>query len=351
MINVQKRNWEQSLPFFSSLIFSLLLSTFNCQRQTTQVALEQFSTVYPVESKTIDSLPKGKILLRYDMDAWKSMGVNQQLFTFYDEKGSVVKEFISSRPPERSPYGKLKISYFADSPKSVSPSLIDTLSTNGYFNLINLTYSDKKRVFKNAKIDLPDSIIRNSEKIYHSPPSVEYFNGHYLLTNSIFGITDKSKKSIWKSEYLTVYDYKFNIAQEIEITQEFFSTKCLSDDGRYLLLVQVLTHQNSDTEVDTSDQWAEDTANEDYDLPLKLIDLKSNTQTLIDVDFRGQPVTDIKYIKGAFHAIFGSDTHVMVDIKNRKAYSKYYNERMNEPLLQRIEQGFLDISQYRAYSF
>jgi hypothetical protein len=340
MINIQKQNWKKSFPLFS---------TFICHGQVTHTALEESFAISPLEQKkitNIDSPPMGKILLRYDMTAWKSLGINQQLFTFYNEKGIVIKEFVSNRPPERSPYAKLEIPYFEENQKTVSPALIENLSTNGYFDLANLTFSSKKRIFKNAKINLPDSIVRNSEKIYHSPPSVEYFNEHCLLTNSVFGIVDKSKKSLWKSEHLTVYDYKFNIVHEKEITQELYS-----NDGLYLLLVQVRTHQNSEMEIDTADPWAEDIPNEDYDLPMKLIDLKNNTKTLIDVDTRDQPVTNIKYREGNFHIIFGGDTHAFVDIKNRKAYSKYYNERMYEPLLHKIELGLIDLSQYRAYSF
>jgi hypothetical protein len=222
MINIQKQNWKKSFPLFSTLIFSFLFASFICHGQVTHTALEESFAVSPLELKAtnIDSPPMGKILLRYDMTAWKSLGINQQLFTFYNEKGIVIKEFVSNRPPERSPYAKLEIPYFEENQKTVSPALIENLSTNGYFDLANLTFSSKKRIFKNAKINLPDSIVRNSEKIYHSPPSVEYFNEHCLLTNSVFGIVDKSKKSLWKSEHLTVYDYKFNIVHEKEITQE-----------------------------------------------------------------------------------------------------------------------------------
>jgi len=290
-----------------------------------------------------DSFPKKKIIEDYQL----------RVLSFYDERGNLVKKMPVDGCPDRSPYARLTFPYkarVADDRPYLPVTFSDTLSIPGYFDLTGFSFSDKKSVFKKASINIPDSIIKVATQIYHyTPPHKIARNDEYAATCSVYEVRDKNSKPIWRSDLVTVYYCNAKVVHEFEINQLLSWEKAnISSDGRYLLLVQVIYH---DEVKDTNNaHYAENWTERGF--PLKLIDMNNPNQYVeINVDYREQPLTDAKYLNNSFHLVFGGEVHVVVDPVNRKVFSKWYPGKKREPLILTIEKKMPDITLYKVSDF
>ena len=167
------------------------------------------------------------------------------------------------------------------------------------------------------------------------------------MTRSTYEVRNKNRDPIWRSDLVTIYNYNAKIVHELEINQRLGWLATISSDGRYLLLIQSLDHDEvEDSNDPDAENWTE------YGFPLKLIDMNNPNQYVeINVDYREQPLTDAKYLNNSFHLVFGGEVHVVVDPVNRKVFSKWYPGKKRERLMLTIENKMPDITLYKVSDF
>lgn len=331
-------------------LLSMLFFVSTCKGQTPPSDTKNQVQAPP----SIVTPSKGCITFGYDHEAWKTKQVNQSIYSFYGEDGRKVKTFLRNSPPERSPYATLPFKYVVKgNPNITSPLSLDSSSVVGYFDLSRYSFKARKKIFGKHNIVLQDSVIKSAERIYHyAPPNVDYCSKKYLVITSSFIIKGVKNATLLKADHISVYDFNYIVIKDIIINNKMFSAKSISDDGNYLLLAQEMVYGVED-ESGVEDPLWEDTPATDYSLPLLLLDLKSEDQTLLTINGRNQPVTAMFYWKDCFHVIYGGETHAIIDIKNKRHYTKYYkqNEVPHTPLETAIKEEKIDITKYDIQNF
>lgn len=304
-----------------------------------------YENIDTLKEHNTDSLIKPRIIFERDKDTGKKS------VSFYNENGERINSFPRNQIPNRSPYSKLNFPYFmkTDSNHDYRLSAFSEDSPNyGFFDLTGIEFSQRKKIILDAWVKIEDSIFQKATRIIRTPVRIVSINDSFMVTNSFFYIINAKKNIMWRSEFLSVYNYLSKIVNEIEINQSLGWEGCLSNDGRYLLMFQSLSHDEVGVNGDNNaENWTE------YGFPLKLLDFETGKETLISYDFQKSRVLEMKYFNNAFQLIYDTNEHAVVCPTTRSFYYKHYGNRKREPepLLLVVQKLKPDLSQYIKFNF
>jgi hypothetical protein len=343
--------FQNNLPLFFTLFFGFIVCICNtgwyCIGETASLdaTLKSCHKYFALNKETAhDSTINPGIKMEID-------GTGKKVVSFYNKEGKKINSFPRNQLPDQSPYSKLKFPYFADVNDDQifeKHELKDASPFYGYFDLSGHSFSSIKQNFNEAKINVSDSILKKTFRIYHSPVRIESYNKGYLATKSLYYITDEAKKTIWRSEYVSVYNIESKLVREFEINQNLGWKGCISGDGLYLLMSQSLDH---DVTGQSDDPLAENWTENNY--PLKLLNLESGDFTLLTFEFQEFSILEMEYFYDMFQIVYDTNIHVMLDFNNRKTYYKHYGDRKRdtEPLITVLKRKRPDISQYNMSDY
>jgi hypothetical protein len=297
-----------------------------------------------------DTIGVPRIILHYDREASEKSQKYQDYFGFYNSQGALIHKMYRHQLPEKSPFRQIELPYYEENTKNINDvkkrSLQDTNLMYGYFDLSKVEYSKLTKYCRLLDPKIPDSIIKNSMRIYHSKPSQLYYSMDRVVTKSCFYWVNLSNyQIIWTTSYFSIYQAADNLpaSKDFTISCPNSSHIYISNDLKYLLLENYLYYMHELSGFDGESMIL-------YNIPLELVELETGKKVNIPRIYSGTSL--IRPYNKYFHIVQtkGNTVHIVIDPTRNIYYIKEIEVLKDGLTNNVIDKLMLDLGSYNQYT-